>query len=192
MSGFVINKGSEARQFKAFTHVVADIPGGGVLVTSDLTENVVIEGTPLGKDSDGKWHIIKRAEVTAVAGASDTTYTVKKGHNLTTNDFVTFAKGGKAYKISQISDNASDSNCDDIKVATTLGAAAVGDVLIQAKASTADASAYKYEPEGLLGKSYNVEHNLFVQIVTIGQIDSAKLPIKLGKIMADLPLIKVI
>lgn len=191
MSGFQINKGKEAQQRKAFTHVLADVPGGGVLVTSELTEPIVSEGSPLGRTADGKWHIIKTAKIAAKATASATTYTVNKGHNITTSDYLTFAKSGKAYKVSSVATNASDPNLDDITVSTSLGAAEIGDILIQAKASTADSSAYAFEPFGLLGKSYNVTPNLFVQIVTAGQIYGDRIT-GLGRLADDLPLIKVI
>ena len=86
---------------------------------------------------------------------------------------------GKAYPITAIATNASDSTSDDITVGTTLGVSlAVGDGIIEAKQEAASASAFKYTPVGLTGEAYevNAAMNNDVNVVTIGQVHEALIP----------------
>ena len=168
----------DKRVVKAFTHQLADIPGGVTVSAADLTQAVLYEGTPIGKDANGLYHVVKVAVVAAQAGASATTYTVKKGHNFKVGDVIFFTKGGKAYAISAIATNSGDATCDDITVGTTLGAAEVGAAVYQSVANGATSGAFKYEPLALVGESYDVADlaNHVVNAWTIGQIKEANIP----------------
>ena len=163
------------RVIRAFAKKVADLPGGATISTSELTQSILKEGTPIGaKDSNGVYHVVKTAVMAKVATSSATTYTVAKGHNFKAGDYVTLGTGKKAYAISSIATNGTDATLDDITVGTTLGAAAaVGDVLIQASAeASGNTSTFKYKPVGLLGESYNVDNlgSLFANVVLIGVV----------------------
>ena len=168
----------DKRVVKAFTHKLADIPGGVTVSAADLTQAVLYEGTPIGKDANGLYHVVKVAVVAAQAGASATTYTVKKGHNFKVGDVIFFTKGGTAYAISAIATNSGDATCDDITVGTTLGAAEVGAAVYQSVANGATSGAFKYEPLALVGESYDVVDlaNHVVNAWTIGQIKEANIP----------------
>ncbi len=181
------------KRSRAFTHSLADIPGGGCIVVSELTQTTLAEGTPVGKDTNGKWHVVKTAELVANAANDATTYVVKKGHNLKVGDVIMAKTSGKAYAITTIADNSSDAANDDITVGTTLGVAvSAGDILMQAASAGASGSAFKYAPAGLVNTAYDVEPNLCVAITTIGQVIDAKIP-KLGPtVKAQLPLINFI
>lgn len=137
-----------------------------------------MEGTPVGKDSEGLYHVVKIAVLTTAATTTTTDYTVKKGHNFKVGDFVMLKEGGKAYAITAINTTGSSVQ-DTITVGTTLGATAkIGDVLYQAeKESAGTSSAFKYEPVALIGESYDVEQlaNHVVNAWTIGQIREANI-----------------
>lgn len=174
-----IDRKKDNRVIRAFTHKLADIPGGVTVSVADLTQKVLHEGTPVGKDSNGLYHVVKVAVLSADATNSATTYTVKKGHNFKVGDVIMLATSAKAYAITGIATNATDSTSDDITVGTTLGAAATsGSAIYQAATAGASGSAFKYEPKALVGESYDVEalSNHVVNAWTIGQIKEANIP----------------
>ena len=185
------------RVVRAFTHKLADIPNGVNVSSSEFTQSVLKEGTPVGKDATtGLYHPVKVAILTKTAGATDVVYTVAKGHNFKVGDIIMLKPAGKAYAITAIATNATDATSDDITVGTTLGAAAAkGDGIYQAAAQAAtNASAFKYQPIGLVGESYDIEpnSNLLVNVVTIGQVREALIPALGAEVKAKLPLIKFI
>lgn len=173
-----IKKQKDERVIRAFTHKLADIPDGITVSAKDFTQKKLTEGTPVGKDSDGLYHIVKVAILTAAATATATTYNVEKGHNLKVGDFLMLKEGGKAYAITAI-DTTTNTSQDVITVGTTLGvAAAKGDAVYQAAAESAGTSSkFLYEPVALVGESYDVEpeSNLIVNAWTIGQIREANI-----------------
>ena len=192
-----IVKQKDNRVSRAFTHKLADIPNGVNVANTEFVQRVLKEGTPVGKDATtGLYHPVKVAILTAAAGATDTAYTVAKGHDFKVDDFIMLKPGAKAYKITAIATNATVKTSDDITVGTTLGAAAaVGDAIYQAaKQATSTSSAFKYQPIGLVGESYDIEpdSNLLVNVVTIGQVREALIPAPGAEVKAALPLINFI
>lgn len=178
-----IKKQSDERVLHAFTHKLADIPGGVTVSAARLTQGKILEGTPIGKGSDGIYQVVKTAVVAAAGTATtDTTYTVKKGHNFKVGEYIMAATGAKAYAITTIATNSGDSTCDDITVGTALGVnVAIGDVLMEAAAQSASTtSAFKFAPVALVGDAYDVEGNMVVSAVTMGQIDTAKTAVVFG------------
>lgn len=175
----IITRKNDSRVIRAFTHRLADIPNGVNIATADFVQTSLKEGTPVGKDSDGLFHIVKTAVLTAAATNVATTITVAKGHNLKVADTIFAVKGGKCYAITAIATNSSNSSYDDITVGTTLGVAlAVGALIYQGGTAGASAGAFKYTPVGLVGESYDVESlaNRPANVVTIGQLKSANAP----------------
>ena len=61
--GIQIQRKKDKRVVKAFTHKLADIPGGVTVSAADLTQAVLHEGTPIGKDANGLYHVVKVAVV---------------------------------------------------------------------------------------------------------------------------------
>jgi hypothetical protein len=174
-----IDRKKDNRVIRAFTHKLADIPDGVTVSVADLTQKVLPEGTPVGKDTaTGLFHVVKVAKLTAEATNSATDYVVAKGHNFKVGDFVTLKEGGKAYAITAVDTTATTT--DTITVGTTLGvAAAAGDAIYQAAAqATGTDSALKYQPVALVGESYDVKagSNLVVNAWTIAQIREANIP----------------
>ena len=174
-----IDRKKDNRVIRAFTHKLADIPNGITVSAADLTQKVLHEGTPVGKDENGLYHVVKVAVLSADATDSATTYTVKKGHNFKVGDVVMLATGSKAYTITEIATNADDATSDDLTVDTTLGTAAkAGDSLYLAAKAGASGSAFKYAPVALVGESYDVDalSNHIVNAWTIGQIRESNIP----------------
>lgn len=180
---FKIYRKSDGRVIRAFVHKVADIPNGVNVATSDLPDGAILpEGAVVGKDAaTGVFHVVKTALVAAVAGAEATTYTVKKGHLFKIGDVVMLKAGAKAYAITGISQNVADASCEDIRVSTTLGAAAKGDALILAKAQTGGAnSALPFgAPYAVVGDSYNVtaKGNIFANAWLVGVVKEQVAPV---------------
>ena len=185
-----IDRKKDNRVIRAFTHKVADIPNGITVSADDLTQKVLHEGTPVGKDENGLYHVVKVAVLSADATNTATAYTVKKGHNFKVGDVVMLATGSKAYTITGIATNASDATSDDLTVDTTLGTAAkAGDAIYNAAKAGASGSAFKYEPIALVGESYDVEalSNHIVNAWTIGQIRESNIPPVGSAVKAKLP-----
>lgn len=185
-----IDKKKDNRVIRAFTHKLADIPNGITVSAADLTQKVLHEGTPVGKDENGLYHVVKVAVLSADATNTATAYTVKKGHNFKVGDVVMLATGSKAYTITGIATNASDATSDDLTVGTTLGTAAkAGDAIYNAAKAGASGSAFKYEPIALVGESYDVEalSNHIVNAWTIGQIRESNIPPVGSAVKAKLP-----
>lgn len=174
-----IDRKKDNRVIRAFTHKLADIPNGITVSATDLTQKVLHEGTPVGKDENGLYHVVKVAVLSADATNTATAYTVKKGHNFKVGDVVMLATGSMAYTITEIAANADDATSDDLTVDTTLGTAAkAGDSLYLAAKAGASGSAFKYAPVALVGESYDVDElsNHIVNAWTIGQIRESNIP----------------
>ena len=174
-----IDRKKDNRVIRAFTHKLADIPNGITVSAADLTQKVLHEGTPVGKDENGLYPVVKVAVLSADATNTATAYTVKKGHNFKVGDVVMLATGSKAYTITEIATNADDATSDDLTVDTTLGTAAkAGDSLYLAAKAGASGSAFKYAPVALVGESYDVDKlsNHIVNAWTIGQIRESNIP----------------
>lgn len=185
-----IDRKKDNRVIRAFTHKLADIPNGITVSAADLTQKVLHEGTPVGKDENGLYHVVKVAVLSADATDTATAYTVKKGHNFKVGDVVMLATGSKAYTITGIATNASDATSDDLTVDTTLGTAAkAGDAIYNAAKAGASGSAFKYEPIALVGESYDVEalSNHIVNAWIIGQIRESNIPPVGSAVKAKLP-----
>lgn len=172
-----IDRKKDNRVIRAFTHKLADIPNGITVSAADLTQKVLHEGTPVGKDENGLYHVVKVAVLADDATNSATTYTVKKGHNFKVGDVLMLASGKAAYAITAIATNSATK--DDLTVGTTLGVAAkAGDSLYLAAKAGASGAAFKYAPVALVGESYDVDalSNHIVNAWTIGQIRESNIP----------------
>lgn len=151
-----IFKKTETRKFIAFVTKIEDIPGGIGVAVADLSQPYVDAASVVGKDSNGLYHVIVTAKLTANATNTATAYQVAKGHNFKVGKFLASDTGAKAYAITSI-DTLND-NYDILNVGTTLGVALTsGAVLIEAAAESATTtSAFKYAPELVIGHGFDV------------------------------------
>lgn len=193
--GLKIDRKQDKRVVHACTHMLADIPNGVTVCSSELVAGGILqEGTALGgKDADGLYHVVKTARLTEDAADTTKAYKVAKGHHFKVGDFIMLKVGAKAYKITSI--NTSETLYDTINVDTTLGEAATeGAALVLAADETDTTSAFKYVPKAMTGDSYDVEalNNHFVTAVTIGQFKESVIPAVSDDIKAALPGISLI
>ena len=194
--GFMrIQRKQDERIAHACTHNLADIPNGVTVCVADLTPGVPLrEGSAIGPDEAGLYHLVKTAKVTEAANSTATAYKVAKGHHFKVGDFVMAKAGAKAYAITAI--DTTQATHDTITVGTTIGeAVAAGSALTQAKAeSTSTTSAFKFAPVAVCGDSYDVEalNNTTVVAVTFGQFKTALCPAVSDEIKAALPTVKFI
>lgn len=96
--GLQITRKKDTRVIRAFTHKIADIPDGVTVSVADLSQKVLSEGTAVGKDAAGLYHVVKVAVLVAIAAADATTYDVAKGHDFKVGDFIMLEEGGKALR----------------------------------------------------------------------------------------------
>jgi hypothetical protein len=183
---FSIKQKNNSRVVRCFTHKLADIAGGVNISTADLVQATLPEGTPVGKDNNGLYHVVKTAVLAADAGNTATTLTVKKGHNFKVGDNIFAVKGGKCYAISSITTNSDNAAYDDIVIGTTLGVAlSAGAVIMQGNTTGASAGAFKYQPVALTGEGYDIKagENLFANAWLIAVVKEAALEMPLGNVI---------
>lgn len=141
-------KEKEFQYHPAIIKMLEDIVGGGTIARTDLRK-AIFDGMPLdelppycvvGHDENGGWHVVKTALVTEAAAEAATAYKVSKNHLFAIGDCVTIGGGLKliACKITAI-DKTNPAH-DIITVDSTIGEAAVGNVLVCTK-DKADAGA---------------------------------------------------
>lgn len=130
--------------------ILEDVQGGGTIARSDLV-GAIFAGRKLDElpplvivvldETTGIYHVLKTASVQAVAAADAVAYQVKKNHLFAIGDAVTI--GGDFAKASDVitAIDKSNSAFDKITLAGTIGAAAIGDVFVQAKAKAAAGAA---------------------------------------------------
>lgn len=179
--------------------VYEDIPGGGIVDPDDFksTTTVMPEGTLLGKDSNGIYHIFKTAELYENEANTEVAYKVLKNHEFVVGDFLMAAidTGSACYAITAI--NTSNANYDVLTVGTTLGLAMLdGDMLVQGTSEQASAGAgvYKYEPVAIAMNAVDLtKDNLGCGLLVRGTVNQSLLPYGVDtKIKAYLPLVRFI
>ena len=195
-----ITQKSETRLPIVFDTKLEVVPGGVTVAIADLNiANLTLyAGTPIGRDANNLYHVIKGAVAYANASNTDTSYQVKKGHNFKVGDFYSTGVGTKAYAITAI-DTTTSTLYDTITVGTTLGVAVTaGDAFIQAKQqATGNTSVLNVEPSGYVGTHSDVVagDNLLVDCVLRGSMRAAALT-ALGitlnaTILAKTPLVRL-
>lgn len=172
-----------------FLTKLEDWIGGICIETTELTQDDLPAGTPVGKDTNGLFHVVKQAVMQASATDSATAYKVEKGHNFKVDDFITDLLAGAAYAITSIVTTNAD--YDTINIGTTLGVALdAGDVLFEALAESASDSAFKYTPVGLTGHPIDIvaDSNPTVDCIIRGTVNTTVAPAYNASVKAALPL----
>lgn len=126
--------------------VVAEVPGGGLLKDADYD---VVQTTPVGLASDGKYQVLKCAKVHTKYNGSGTTLEVEPGSGIAANDYIGF--GGMAVQVTKV---AAGTGKDTLTISALTGKTIeVGDFVYQAaKAATgaeADIAAPVIKPIGI-------------------------------------------
>ncbi|ARK08870.1 hypothetical protein A6C57_00295 [Fibrella sp. ES10-3-2-2] len=186
-----VTKTSVDRGVPLYQSMFETAQGGFTLDKTGLDPNLKLlpGGTLLGYDeSTRKASVIKGATLTAPAGATDTTYQVKKGHTLKVGDILGATLKSKAYAITTIV--TTDPAFDAVTLNTTLGAAlTAGTSLFQAKSEGATVAAFVTTPKGLLYEDTVLEGNVDVAVVVRGTVYARRIPGVAADVQAALPLI---
>ena len=157
---------------RVFMHKLADIRGGVSVAASELGGDFLREGAILSVPVNGITHVVKTAQVVAEVAESGKAIKVKKLHNFKVGDIITSALGKAAHAITAINDSGKDS--DELTIGTAIGALAIGDVIIEAKAEatgeTSSKSELKYEPQSVngTGKPFDPKSNINTDAWVIG------------------------
>lgn len=168
-----IKRAKDSRVIKCILHRGFDVPGGVTVKTSELGGTALLEGTPIGYDTDTMWHVTKTATVVTEAAADAVTYQVAKGSHFKVGDvFATEGANGKA--ITGI-DKTTYADKDVFTLATTLGAIIpVGTVGFQ---STGANKVVKYPPTAIVGSNEDIDgSNLFVPALLQAVIRTGNAP----------------
>lgn len=157
---------------RVFMHKLADIRGGVSVAASELGGDFLREGAILSAPVNGITHVVKTAQVVAEVAESGKAIKVKKLHNFKVGDIITSALGKAAHAITAINDSGKES--DELTIGTAIGALAIGDVIVEAKAeATGEASSkseLKYEPQSVngTGKPFDPKSNINTDAWVIG------------------------
>ena len=165
--------------------IIEDVIGGGTIDRRDL-RNALFNGKSLDelppivivvKDPEtGLYHVLKTAM--ASDAGNETTYKVTKNHLFGVGDFVTIggALTGASDKITAI--DKSNAEFDTITLEATIGAAAKGQVLVQAKdKQAAKAAKLPYDGELVVLTVANQQSGLLVR----GTVNESCMPFPVDK-----------
>ena len=157
---------------RVFMHKLADIRGGVSVAASELGGDFLREGAILSAPVNGITHVVKTAQVVAEVAASGKAIKVKKLHNFKVGDIITSALGKAAHAITAINDSGKE--YDELTIGTAIGALAIGDIIVEAKAEatgeTSSKSELKYEPQSVngTGKPFDPKSNINTDAWLIG------------------------
>lgn len=129
--------------------VLEDIPGGGVVDKDDIptSSSGVKEGTLLGVDSSGIYHIIKTAMVAHAAATNANALVVYDNHEFVVGDYIGITASGAASGALITAISASGAGLGIIT--TTWSGANLAASAILIAASGAGHSNFKYVPVGV-------------------------------------------
>ena len=102
-----------------FMHTLADLSSGVTITTEVLGGAKLIAGTPIGKDSLGRYAVVKTARTsTTLTSASATEIKIAKGHHFLPGDYIA-ADTAKGQKIKTV--NKQNPEYDLLTLETALG-----------------------------------------------------------------------
>lgn len=135
--------------------VVAEVPGGGLLKDAGYD---VVQTTPVGRASDGKYQVIKTAKVkTKYNNGTGSTIEVEKGHGLAKGEFV--MAGGIAKTINSINTGASDKDVITLDAAMTGVTVEAGEFIYQAAAAAESDAVPVVTPIGVVDDGHFTDAN---------------------------------
>jgi hypothetical protein len=194
-----VKKETDTERSLAVELVLEDIPGGGTVDPDDFqtATDTMLEGSIVGEDSNGLFHLVKTAELYENEADTETAYKVLKNHEFVVGDFMMFSgiTGSAAEAITEI-DTTTSEDYDILTVGTTLGLAlTAGQCLVQATAQAASGNgAYKYTAAGVSRNSVDLTlDNLGCGIVMRGRVRVSQMPYSVdAAVKALLPLINFV
>lgn len=142
-------KEKEFQYHPAIIKMLEDIVGGGTIARADLV-TAIFDNRPLdelppycivGRDENGGWHVVKTASVIEAAAEAAIAYKVRKSHLFAIGNCVTIGGDLKSIACKITAIDKTNPAHDVITVDSTLGEAAVGNVLVGVEAKADAGSA---------------------------------------------------
>lgn len=170
-----VKKQRDVQTPRVIMHKIADIKGGVSIKTSELTEGILTEGTPISKPNNGICNVIKTAEVKEKVADNETQIKISKGSLFNAGDAILITEGGKAVKISEI--DRKGKAVDVLTLKEAIGAVEQGAIIAEAKKASQKA-ALKYEPFAIVGTGLpiNAKDNVITDAWIIAVTKGNKLP----------------
>lgn len=173
-------KETEFQYAPGIEKIIEDIQGGGTIARAEL-KGIIDELPPLvivGKDSNGLYHVVKTAKVTAAVAAAATAVQVAKGHLFKVGEAITVGGALKGASDLIAAIDKSNASYDTITVA-----AAIGDVLILANVkAAANAAKFKYVPEAITMNKVDVTvANQQSGLLVRGTVNESVMPYPIDK-----------
>lgn len=137
--------------------VILEVPGGGLLKDAGFD---VVETTPIGRASDGKYQVVKCAKV-VTKYTTGTSLEVAKGSGIVKNDYIAF--GGMAVQVTAV--NTGDASKDVLTISALTGKTIeVGQFVYQASKAATGADAQNMaapivKPIGVAGAGHYTAEN---------------------------------
>jgi hypothetical protein len=180
--------------------ILEDIPGGGVIATSDLptTLTELKAGTLVREGSDGIWHVTKTAIlVGAVPASGFTAFQVYNNHTFKAGDLIGTASGIGASGVRITSIAASGAGKDVITVGTSLSAVlpASGILIESSTSGFPNTTAFRYSPTAITTNTVETtaSGNNGAGLMVRGRVRESEMPYPVEAITkALLPLIRFV
>lgn len=169
--------------------IVHEVSQGGYAfdINGLIPGSTVPAGTVfIADDNMRKAKPLKTATVVAIAAADALVYQIAKGSQFATGNNIALVVKGKAYPATIDKSNAL---YDTLTVPTSLGAAAVGDVLFQSATTGATNSSLPGVPTGTLLEDRKAEANTSLTLALRATIYARRIPGVPAEVKALLPLI---
>ena len=189
-----ITSSSDTERNLSVELILEDIPGGGVVEKDDFASDAteMQEGSLLGVDANGIYHVIKTAAVVAAASGA-TTLVVPIGHKFKVGDIVTDT--AKTITASAITAIAASGTTHSNLTVTAIGAAlAAGAIITVGAATGASGTAFAYSPVGIATNTVDLsKSNTGCGIMVRGRVREAILPHPVdATLKAYLPLVRFV
>ena len=189
-----ITSKTDTERTLAVETILEDIPGGGVVEKDDLptSSSGIKEGTLLGVDSSGIYHIVKTAMVANAASTDDDVIVVYNNHEFVIGDYVGTSASGVASGMIITAIAASGAGRDIISLTWASPDIAASGIIVAA--SGAGHSNFKYVPVGIATNSVDKDaENTGCGIMVRGRVREKLMPYYIdATLKSKLPLIRFV
>jgi len=189
-----ISSSTDAERTLAVEKILEDIPGGGVVEKDDIptSSSGIKEGTLLGVDDNGIYHIVKTAMVAHAAATDADALVVYNNHEFIVGDYIATSSSGVSSGIAITAIAASGAGLDIITCTWDAADIAASGILVQA--SGLGHSNFKYDPIGIATNSVKKDkENTGCGIMVRGRVRQNCMPYHIDdKLKEKLPLIRFV
>jgi hypothetical protein len=191
---YVTTAKSDTERSLAVEKILEDIPGGGVIEKDDIpsSSSGIKEGTLVGVDTSGIYHIVKTAMVVNALATNATHCVVYNNHEFEVGDFIGTSASGGASGVAITAISASGAGCDVITATWPGPNVPASGIIVQA--SGLGASNFKYVPVGVSTNYVDKDdENTGCGIMVRGRVREHLMPYYIdGTLKSKLPLIRFV